>query len=159
MTAARTLPTHTGTPTSAEILVSAAMHEGVLTCERAASLVDVAELMAGHHVHCVVVTDDATDADTLWGVVSDLDLVAASSVRELDEQTAGGTAATSPLTIAPGETVQRAAQLMTEHATAHLVVIDADRRPIGVISTLDVARVLGKPGRGQPSTTTTGRSA
>ena len=147
MNAARIPPTRSRPPMSAEIPVSAAMHHGVLTCARGASLIEVAELMARRHVHCIVVTDDETDADALWGVVSDLDLVAASSVRDLDEQTAGGTAATTPLTIAPGETVQRAAQLMTEHATAHLVVVDADRRPIGVISTLDVARVLGAPGR------------
>jgi CBS domain-containing protein len=119
------------------------MHHGVLTCPRDASLAEVAELMARHRVHCVVVTDDADDAELLWGIVSDLDLAAASSVRDLTEQTAGGTAATAPLTIGPDETVQRAAQLMTEHGTAHLVVVDAGRRPIGVISTLDVAAILG----------------
>ena len=146
MNPARSLPRRTGTPASAEIPVSAAMHSGVLTCSRDASLADVAELMTSHRVHCVVVTDDAADAN-LWGVVSDLDLVAASSVRDLEEQTAGGTAATTALTIAPGESVQRAAQLMTEHATAHLVVVDHARRPIGVISTLDVAKALGEPRR------------
>jgi CBS domain-containing protein len=127
--------------------VAAAMHSGVLTCSRDASLADVAQLMARCRVHCVVVTDDAAGANALWGVVSDLDLVAASSVRDLDEQTAGGTAATTPLTIAPGESVQRAAQLMTEHATAHLIVVDDARTPIGVISTLDVATALGDRGR------------
>ena len=145
MNPARSLPRRTGGPASAEIPVSAAMHAGVLTCSRDAPLADVAALMASRRVHCVVVTDDAADANALWGVVSDLDLVAASSVRDLDEQTAGGSAATTALTIGPGESVQRAAQLMTEHATAHLVVVDHGRRPIGVISTLDVARALASP--------------
>jgi CBS domain-containing protein len=31
---------------------------------------------------------------------------------------------------------------MTEHGTAHLVVVDTGERPIGVISTLDVAASL-----------------
>jgi CBS domain-containing protein len=32
---------------------------------------------------------------------------------------------------------------MTEHGTAHLVVVDdAGRRPVGVVSTLDVAEAL-----------------
>jgi arabinose-5-phosphate isomerase len=142
-------PTHSNTrgttPTSAGILVSDAMHHGVLTCRRGASLADVAKLMAREHVHCVVVTDDdADDPAALWGIVSDLDLAAASSVRDLDEQTAGGTAATAALTVRPAETIQRAAQLMTEHATAHLVVVDEERRPLGIISTLDVAAVLGE---------------
>jgi CBS domain-containing protein len=92
--------------------------------------------------HCIVVADDPGDAESLWGIVSDLDLVAAAGVRDLDDQTAGAAAATAALTVEPGETVQRAAQLMTEHATTHLVVVDAMRRPVGVISTLDVAAAL-----------------
>jgi CBS domain-containing protein len=118
------------------------MHEGVFTCSKDASLAYVAGLMAGRRVHCVVVTGDAGDPEGLWGIVSDLDLAAAASVRDLDEQTAGATAATTPLTVRPDETIQRAAQLMTEHGATHLVVVDRARRPVGVISTLDVAAVL-----------------
>jgi CBS domain-containing protein len=118
------------------------MSDGVLTCRRDDSLAEVAELMARRHVHCVVVTDDLDGESPLWGIVSDLDLAAASSVRDLAEQTAGATAATPMLTVTPEETVQRAAQLMTEHGTAHLVVVDTGERPIGVISTLDVAASL-----------------
>ena len=115
------------------------MHHGVLTCAQETPLTDVAELMADHRVHCVVVSDD--DAEALWGIVSDLDLVAAALVRDLDEQTAGGSAASPVLVVGPDETVERAAQLMTEHATAHLVVVDASQ-PVGVVSTLDVAAAL-----------------
>jgi CBS domain-containing protein len=93
----------------------------------------------------VVVAEDPDDADSLWGIVSDLDLAAASSVRDLDQQTAGGTAATPALTVEPAETIQRAAQLMTEHGTAHLVVVDKRRRPLGIVSTLDVAAALREP--------------
>jgi len=32
---------------------------------------------------------------------------------------------------------------MTEHGTTHLVVVDAERRPVGILSTLDVAAALG----------------
>ena len=101
--------------------------------------------MAERRVHCVVVTDEA-DAESLWGVVSDLDLVAAAGVRELDEQSAGATAATAALMVSPDESLQRAAQLMTEHGTAHLVVVDpASGHPVGVLSTLDVAAALAAP--------------
>jgi CBS domain-containing protein len=113
------------------------MHEGVLTCGRDESLVDVARLMARHRIHSVVVSD----GPSLWGVVSDLDLVAAASVRDLEAQVAGAAAATPALTIGPDETLQRATQLMVEHALAHLVVVENDR-PVGVISTLDVAKTL-----------------
>jgi CBS domain-containing protein len=121
--------------------VRAAMHEGVLTCGRDESLATVARLMADHRVHSIVVTDEASDAPSLWGVVSDLDLVAAASVRNLEEQVAGAAAATPALMIAPDDTLQRASQLMVEHALAHLVVVDRGR-PVGVLSTLDVADAL-----------------
>ena len=132
-------------PASARLRVADAMHHGVLTCARSSSLGYVAGLMAGRRVHCIVVADEA-DTENLWGVVSDMDLVAAASVRDLDEQSAGATAATVVLTVLPGETLQRAAQLMTEHAAAHLVVVDPETgRPVGVLSTLDVAAALAAP--------------
>ena len=58
--------------------------------------------MSDKRVHCVVVIDDSSDERSLWGVVSDLDLVAAATVRSLDEQKAGGTAMRPAVTIAPG---------------------------------------------------------
>ena len=135
--------TRVSIPTSAltELRVDDVMHRGVLTCRREAPLTEVAELMADNRVHCVVVSDE--DEGALWGIVSDLDLVAAALVRELKEQTAGGSAASPVLIVAPAETVERAAQLMTEHATAHLVVVEPERSsPVGVLSTLDVAAAL-----------------
>ena len=122
------------------------VHRGVLVCARDAPLSFVAELMATHRVHCVVVSDDPEHAGSLWGVVSDLDLVAAATVRALDEQTAGASAATEALRVSPAETLRRAGQLMTEHGAAHLVVVDPQSlRPVGVVSTLDIAAALSEP--------------
>ena len=125
------------------VRVADVMHAGVITCGRDLPLTAVAELMTKHRVHCVVVSDEGApgEAPPLWGVVSDLDLVAAALVRELGVQTAGGSAASPLLTITPDETLDRAAQLMTEHAAAHLVVVER-AQPVGVLSTLDVAAAL-----------------
>ena len=121
--------------------VREAMHEGVLSCSADTPLSSVAELMAARGVHCIVVT--GADDLAVWGVISDLDLVAAAGVRNLDAQSAGASAATPALTIHPGDTLQRAAQMMTEHAVAHLLVVDdTSGEPVGVLSTLDLARVL-----------------
>ena len=123
--------------------VADVMHRGLVSCARNASLKDVAELMAERRVHCVVVTDDPAAATALWGVVSDLDLVAAASVRELEEQTAGVTATTPAITIEPHDSLQRAGYLMIRHSVSHLVVVEpATQHPVGVISTLDLATVL-----------------
>ncbi len=139
MNATTTAPT----PRLARLRVAEAMHAGVLTCERDSPLAEVAATMAREHVHCVVV-EGAGDG-SVWGLVSDLDLVAAASVRDLDQQTAGGSAATPVVTVSPDETLERAAQLMTEHATSHLVVVDRrTQRPVGILSTLDLAARLAR---------------
>jgi CBS domain-containing protein len=75
-----------------------------------------------------------------WGVISDLDLVAA-----IDSGANAGAIAASPVvTVTPDDTVRHAAQLMREHSTAHLIVVaDAGSPlPIGVISSLDIARAI-----------------
>jgi CBS domain-containing protein len=135
----------TPAPGAADLLVEQAMHPGILACGRETPLSDVAEMMARHRVHAIVV--HGGDGDDLWGVVSDLDVAAAAGVRDLASQTAGGSAATAVLMVSPHESLRRAAQLMTEHATAHLVVADpSSGRPVGVLSTLDVARALARDG-------------
>lgn len=94
--------------------------------------------MANHRVHAVVVT--ANGAARPIGVVSDLDVVAALAVGA--DCAAGEVAATETITVAPDEPLQSAAQLMSEHAVSHLVVVDAAGGcPVGVLSTLDVASV------------------
>ena len=94
-------------------------------------------------VHCVVVENGSGEVGPPWGIVSDLDLVAAASVRDLNNQSAGGSAGTPVVTVSPKETLERAAQLMTEHNTAHLIVVDPrEQRPLGVLSTLDIAASL-----------------
>ena len=130
-----------------DVRVGEAMHHGVLTCDREASLSEVARVMTEHSIHCIVVENDSSDGGPFWGVVSDLDLVAAATVRNLDDQTAGGTAASPIVMVTPAETLERAAQLMTEHSTSHLIVADVGLlEPVGVISTLDVAAALSDGG-------------
>lgn len=114
-----------------------------MSCPRDATLKTVAELMAQERVHCVVVTDGAAAPTAVWGIVSDLDLVAAASVRRLDEQSAGVTAATPAITIEPHDSLQRASYLMITHGVSHLIVVEpSTHRPIGIVSTLDLATVL-----------------
>ena len=127
------------------LLVSDSMHAGVFACEREAPLTEVAATMAREHVHCIVVESGSGEAGPPWGIVSDLDLVAAASVRDLDDQSAGGSAATPVVMVSPDETLERAAGLMTAHNTAHLIVIDREhQRPVGVLSTMDIAATLAK---------------
>jgi CBS domain-containing protein len=127
-----------------ETRVGEVMSRGFLGCPFETPLVAVAEMMAKHRVHCVVGFGDVTEDDTrLWGLISDLDLVAVAAAHGLEGRTAGGCAATEVVTIRPQESLRRAAQLMSEHGISHVLVTDPESdRPLGVVSTLDVARVL-----------------
>jgi CBS domain-containing protein len=126
------------------VTVADAMHPGVVTCPLETPLATVAWMMAVYRIHSVVVFRDDLESQELWGVVSDLDLVAASSAGELEDRTAGGTAVTPVVLVKPEDTLAHAAQLMSEHEITHLVVLGAELpHPIGILSTLDVARVLG----------------
>jgi CBS domain-containing protein len=121
--------------------VSEAMTPQVLTCPADAPLRLVAAMMSTEHVHCLVV-EHGDGHDPAWGILSDVDLVAAGTAA-LDQRTAGECAASEFVTVAPGESLTRAAQLMVEHDVTHLVVADrATGRPLGVLSTLDVADAI-----------------
>ncbi len=129
------------TPSFASALVSDAMRHGVMTCPPDTPLRLVARTMAQHHIHSVIVSR-VDDEGRAWGVFSDLDLLRAAE-SDLDQRTAGEFAATKLITVTPDQTLVRAAQLMSEHEVAHLVVVDPDgERPVGVLSTLDVAGIL-----------------
>ncbi len=127
-----------------EATVADAMSAGVIHCAPEAPLRSVARLMTTHNVHAVHVFDYGQEDDEsveLWGLVSDLDLVAACPV--LDERAAGSSAVTPLVTVSLLEPLTRAAELMVAKGTAHLAVLDpATRRPVGVLSTLDIARIV-----------------
>lgn len=125
--------------------VADAMHEGVLACPPETPLRAVARMMAHHRVHSLVVLGDPLryQDERLWGIVSDLDLVRALG-PEMAGRTAGDIASTPLVTTGPDEPLAGAAELMAKTGAAHLVVVDpALDQPVGVLSTLDVARLVG----------------
>ncbi len=123
-----------------QMTVGEVMHDGVVTCSASDQIDKVAALMADHGIHCVVAIDEGPpgqDDDRLWGVVSDLDLMRGlESDVNLD---AGNLAELDVATVAPDDTLDHAARTMVRRGLAHLVVVTEDR-PVGVISTLDIAR-------------------
>ena len=129
-----------------EIAVVDVMNPGIIDCPPQTPLTEVTSLMAENTVHCVVVDGLARGPHHserfVWGVISDIDLMRAAATGRMDEE-AGEIAASEIVTIERGEEVQRAAQLMAEHECSHLIVTDPDSgRPLGVLSSLDVARAL-----------------
>jgi len=130
-------------PRMSHAQVQDAMRPGVISCGPETPLREVAGTMATKHIHSLVVTKIARfGSSPTWGMISALDLVAAAG-EGLDERTAGEIAATEPVTVSGDDTLEHAAQLMVEHQVEHLLVVGAqDGRPVGVLSTLDIAGVM-----------------
>lgn len=126
--------------------VADAMHAGIVTVPADATPAEIARALAESRIHCVVVaaiSRRGTSEHLTWGVVSDLDLVGALASGAT--ASAAMLAATDAITIESGEALEDAARIMSEHDVTHLVVVDpGSDEPIGVLSTLDIARVAAR---------------
>ena len=120
------------------------MHPGVVSCPPDASLHVVASLMSMHGMHSVFVFEPDR-----------ADVLPRHRVRPrprgrgpggLATRTAGESAVTPIVTVRTDDALERAAELMVDNSLSHLCVVDAvTRRPVGVLSTIDIARVIATP--------------
>ena len=116
--------------------VSDVMRHGVISCGPDASVREVTRIMASYHVHAVVVAL----REDIWGVISATDVLkVAGTARE--RLSAGELASTEFVTIPPETPLGDAAELMRAKEIDHVVVSDG-RRPVGMLSTLDIAGTL-----------------
>lgn len=130
-----------------DLRVIEAMHPGVIACPLETDLRTVARMMATYRVHAVLVLahdpEQPVEGGGLWGVVSDVDLIQAAQSADFDERTARSLAGTQVVTANSSDSLEQAVQTMVEHEQSHLVVVERrSQRPIGILSTLDVARAL-----------------
>ena len=123
-----------------------AMHPGLISCSVDTPLRTVARMMATYRVHAILVTahgEEELPGGGVWGIVSDADLLRAAAAGDLDEQPARTIAATPVLMVATSDELAHAAELMAEREVSHLIVVEShSARPVGVVSTLDIARAL-----------------
>jgi CBS domain-containing protein len=125
--------------------VGQVMHPGIIGCAPDTPLHELAGRMADLRVHCIAVSGVGRrpdgDEHLLWGLVSDMDVIHAAHQGEL-ATAAGELAATTPIALPEDATLERAATLMADHDTAHLVVVGRSGLPSGIVSTLEVIRIL-----------------
>lgn len=122
------------------------MRAGIISCPASTGVRAIAEMMASYHVHAVVVEGLEPESNAApgegWGIVSDIDLARAAA-QGRSQATAGELAVADAIFIDPAEPLRRAAELMSEHGVSHLIVSTSPTaRPVGIISTLDLAVVL-----------------
>lgn len=130
--------------TLSEAIVRDVMHPGVATCTPDMSLPTVARSMAEHRTHCVAVAGvdgDGRGEHFIWRLIGAMDLVRAVHRHALAEP-AASIAATAPIAVQEGDSLEHVAGLMVEHDTRHVVVVGPRGLPSGMVSTLDVASIL-----------------
>ena len=122
------------------------MHPGLISCSPETPLRTVARMMTTYRVHAILVTSHGEErlaSGGAWGIVSDADLLGAAETGDLQEQTASTVATAPVLSVASTDDLARAAAVMVEHGASHVIVSERHSpRPVGVLSTLDMARAL-----------------
>lgn len=125
--------------------VSDVMHPTIVSCSKSASAATVARLMADARVHCIPVVSpgqDGSGAPRIWGIISDLDILAAAT-RPDPPATAADLAAEAVVSVRPSMSLSDAAQAMVKHHAHHVIVVDPEQHlPVGILSALDLAEVL-----------------
>jgi len=133
-------------PSFDKATVSDAMRPGVFSCAPETHLAGLAQTLVSHRIHCVIIGrfEGRDESDSPWGIVSDLDVVA-TAARDAREDMAWSVARRPPVTITAADSLKHAAELMAEHRLTHLVVVQPESgKPVGVLSTLDIAGVLAR---------------
>jgi CBS domain-containing protein len=115
------------------------MHRGVISCAPTAPFADVAAVLVERRTHSAMVSREGGMA-----FVTDMDLVAAA-LRGRPLPTAQELAGTGIgiAVVTEHTTLDHAAPLVAETAAGHIVVVDSDGLPVGVVSTLDVLGAMG----------------
>lgn len=138
-----------GAPRLKEALAGAVMHPGIVTCAPDVRLWSVARSMVEHRVHCIAVSGvgeaGAHGRHFSWGLIDDMELVLAAHSGTLT-RAAATIASAAPPAVNDSDTLDRAASLMISEHAAHVIVIGPSGLPSGIISTLDIARVISTGG-------------
>lgn len=95
-------------------------------------------LITDHHIGCVPIVDSQHRP---IGIVTKLDLV---ECREADRKTARDVMMPHAMALKTGDTLARAATLMSREGFHHLLVVDDAGKLCGVVSTFDVTRWVAR---------------
>lgn len=128
-------------PPWSAIDVGEVMRGRVLTCLPDAPLAELARRMVTHHIHAVVVVDsDDDEGGYVTGIVTDESIARAG--LEGGAPVARDLAVADAPTIPIGWSVEQAAEEMLRRGSSHVIVIDGRGAPVGMLSTLDFARLV-----------------
>ncbi|MGQ9522981.1 MAG: CBS domain-containing protein [Anaerolineae bacterium] len=121
----------------AQHLVRDIYHKGVIFCKPDTPLQEVVRVMADTDIHAIVVAEE--EGTHPLGMVSHTDAIAHYG-EDLNQLRAADVMTTSIVTISKEAPVAEAAKKMLESRIHHLLVVDEDGTPLGILSTTDIIR-------------------
>ena len=123
--------------------VTACMTDWFVTLDGEASLDCAARTLRDRDIGLLLVTD----GDQLVGVLSERDLITAVADDDpLTDVRLADRARGDIFTVSTQQTLQDGVDAMVDAGTRHLVVVDDDGRPVGVLSARDVLSELSRIG-------------
>ncbi|TWT79612.1 Hypoxic response protein 1 [Planctomycetes bacterium CA13] len=150
------------TKTTSEILIHSVMQRTPIKVYDSDTIIDAVDRMREHHISALPVIDEG---GYLQGILTVNDLLrlvqdAGSKVMddfplyedcywvtELIRETLGTNEVTSAMTAAPVEaslddTLKDVSKLMVEHQVHHVPVVGTDHKLLGIITTIDMVRLI-----------------
>lgn len=132
-----------GVPMTLTQPVSKCMTDWFITLDRGETLWTAAKALRDRNIGLLLVTD----GDELVGVLSERDVVTALADDDVLHTTLLADRARGDiLTISADDTLQAGVDAMVAGGTRHLVVVDEDGKPVGVLSARDVLSELSSVG-------------
>jgi CBS domain-containing protein len=118
--------------------ISDVMTRNPATVSMDTTVQEVARLMADKDVGFVPIVDNQ---GVVCGTVTDRDIVVRVTAKGLDAKTSKlrDFGANSVISVTPEDDVSRARDLMKQHQVQRILVCDAKKKPVGVISLQDLA--------------------
>ena len=125
-----------------QITVAQLMDVRVRTLDLKTTTREVARTMAKERTDCIVLVEGARPV----GVITERDLVVKimSDGFDPDKVLAQDIMSTALVTVSPDDTMGEAARLMSENKIRRLLVVDDERRLVGIATADDLAKVLAK---------------
>jgi len=120
------------------------MSEDVACCTPDTSLRDVASLMVDHDCGAIPVLESATSRK-LVGLITDRDIICRTLAQGKDpfHMAAGDCMSTPVVTVGPDSAVEECTRKMEQSQVRRLVVVDRDKRLVGIVSLGDLAVETG----------------
>jgi len=120
-------------------LVRDVYHKGVIFCRPDTPLQEVVRVLADTEIHAIMVAE--REGEPPVGVVSHTDVIAHYG-EDLFAIQASDVMSDKVYSIAEDATVKEAASELLSSHIHRLLVVDAERKPLGILSTTDIVREM-----------------